>query len=183
MSINLCVFSGNIGGDCEQKYLPSGACVANFSLPVKQGYGEHEKTSWVRCILLGKKAESLPQYLQKGSKVTVTGEFVLNEWTDQQGNKRSTPELIVRDLDLPPRQQAGNNPAQQPQQPQGGHQNTPQQPMSANNPYQQASGGSQRPMSQPPMPNHPVTQGAQNIPNNGAPAGGGYDDFNDDLPF
>lgn len=155
MSINVCVFGGNLGGDAEQKYTPNGACIANFSLPVKQGYGDHEKTSWVRCILLGKKAESLPQYLRKGSKVTVTGEFVLNEWTDHQGQKRSTPELIVRDLELPPRQdgqqysqqqqpayqhqsqqnqyaamQGGQQPVQQKQQ-------QPQQQMSSNNPYQQ----------------------------------------------
>lgn len=179
MSINVCVFSGNIGGDCEQKFLPSGACVANFSLPVKQGYGEHEKTSWVRCVLLGKKAESLPQYLTKGSKVTVTGEFVLNEWTDQQGQKRATPELVVRDLDLPPRQQAG----QQPQKPQ-----QPQQPMSSNNPYQQ------QPVVQPsPMANNPrdynqqqaqnyqqaQAQYAQNQVQQPAPT----DDFSDEIPF
>lgn len=182
MGINVCVFSGNIGGDCEQKFLPSGACVANFSLPVKQGYGEHEKTSWVRCVLLGKKAESLPQYLTKGCKVTVTGEFVLNEWQDNQGQKRSTPELIVRDLELPPRQQTGQNPAQQPQT----------QQMSQGNPYQKQTANPSPMASNPQNYNqqqaqncqqqqqgHPVMNGAQNIPNQ--PQGGGS--FNDDPPF
>ena len=173
MSINVCVFSGNLGGDAEQKYTPNGACIANFSLPVKQGYGDHEKTSWVRCILLGKKAESLPQYLRKGSKVTVTGEFVLNEWTDQQGQKRSTPELIVRDLELPPRQDGQQysqqqQPAyqQQPQQNQyaamqGGQQPVQQQQqMSSNNPYQQQQ---------------PAMRGAQNMAGSGNP--------DDQIPF
>lgn len=183
MSINLCVFSGNLGGDCEQKYTPSGNCIANFSLPVKQGYGEHEKTSWVRCVLLGKKAESLPQYLTKGAKVTVTGEFVLNEWTDQQGQKRSTPELVVRDLELPPKPQGGGNYQQPQQQPQ---QQAPQQPQQQyhapqQNAYQQAQSGhvpqqgGQPAMSQ----GNPYQNQQQQAPQQQVPV----DDFKDKIPF
>ncbi|WP_270047776.1 single-stranded DNA-binding protein [Enterobacter cloacae] len=61
---------------------------------------EREKTSWVKCILFGSKAEKLPQYLTKGTKVTVTGEFVMEEWTDQNGGKRSQPVIIVMDIDF-----------------------------------------------------------------------------------
>lgn len=100
MAINVIVASGNIGKDAEQRWTPNGKCIASFSLPVKQGYGEHEKTSWVQCRLFGPKAEKLPQYLTKGTKVTVTGEFVLDEWTDQQGNKRTAPVIIVNDIDF-----------------------------------------------------------------------------------
>lgn len=100
MAINVFTASGNIGRDAEQRWTPSGKAVAHFSLPVKQGYGEHEKTSWVKCVLLGAKAEKLPQHLTKGTKVTVTGEFVLEEWTDQQGGKRSAPSIIVNSIDF-----------------------------------------------------------------------------------
>lgn len=100
MAINVIVASGNIGKDAEQRWTPNGKCIASFSLPVKQGYGEHEKTSWVQCRLFGPKAEKLPQYLTKGTKVTVTGEFVLDEWKDQQGNKRTAPVIIVNDIDF-----------------------------------------------------------------------------------
>ena len=128
MSINLCTFSGNLGGDCEVRFTPRGAAIGSFSLPVKQGYGEHEKTSWIRCILLGKKAESLPQYLKKGSKVTVIGQFVMNEWTDQQGQKRSTAEIIVQEIDLPPKPQgAQQQPMQQAYQQPNYHQAAQQQ--------------------------------------------------------
>lgn len=100
MTINVIVASGNIGKDADQRWTPNGKCIASFSLPVKQGYGEHEKTSWVQCRLFGAKAEKLPQYLIKGLKITVTGEFVLDEWTDQQGNKRTMPVIIVNDIDF-----------------------------------------------------------------------------------
>ncbi|MGL9736032.1 MAG: single-stranded DNA-binding protein [Symbiopectobacterium sp.] len=129
MAINVIVASGNIGKDAEQRWTPNGKCIASFSLPVKQGYGEHEKTSWVQCRLSGPKAEKLPQYLTKGTKVTVTGEFVLDEWTDQQGNKRTAPVIVVNDIDFGASSQQSN----QRQQPSGNgrqqqaQQQTPQQ--------------------------------------------------------
>lgn len=100
MSINVICASGNIGKDAEQRWTPNQKCIASFSLPVRQGYGDREKTSWVKCMLFGAKAEKLPQYLTKGTKVTVTGEFVMEEWTDQNGGKRSQPVIIVMDVDF-----------------------------------------------------------------------------------
>lgn len=113
MAINLIVASGNIGKDAEQRRTPAGKAIAAFSLPVKQGYGEHEKTSWVTCKMFGAKAEKLPQYLVKGTKVTVTGEFVLEEWEDRQGSKRQTAVIIVNDIDFSGQSKHQPQPAQQ----------------------------------------------------------------------
>lgn len=100
MSMNICVFSGNLGRDCEQRYTPNGKCVASFSLPVKQGYGEHEKTTWVTCRMFGGMAEKLPQHLTKGLKVTVNGEFLIEEWINKEGQKVQTPVVIVNNIDF-----------------------------------------------------------------------------------
>ncbi|MBB6652078.1 single-stranded DNA-binding protein [Proteus mirabilis] len=118
MAINTITVSGNLGKDCEQRWTPNGKAVASFSLPVKQGYGEHEKVSWVICKMFGSKAEKLPEYLTKGTKVTVTGEFVMEEWTNQSGEKKSAPVIIVNQLDFGGNSnQAGSQqPARQPQQ-------------------------------------------------------------------
>ena len=148
MALNVFTASGNIGKDCESRMTQSGKTIASFSLPVKSGYGENEKTSWVTCKLFGVKAEKLPQYLTKGTKVTVSGEFVLEQW-EKDGVKHSMPCVIVNALDFggsknessggqqqggwsqpasapaqqqpAPRQQAPQNqaPAQQPAQQQG----------------------------------------------------------------
>ncbi len=122
MAINTITVSGNLGKDCEQRWTPNGKAIASFSLPVKQGYGEHEKVSWVICKMFGSKAEKLPPHLTKGTKVTVTGEFVMEEWTSQSGEKKSAPVIIVDQLDFGGNSgnQAGSQkpqqPAQQPQQ-------------------------------------------------------------------
>lgn len=114
MAINNCTFSGNIGKDCEQRWTTAGKAVAQFSLPVTQGFGEHEKTSWITCKMFGARAEKLPQHLTKGIKVTVVGEFLIEEWEDKQGQKRITPVLIVNSLDFSSKNPA-NAPSNQPQ--------------------------------------------------------------------
>ena len=115
MAINVITVSGNLGKDCEQRWTPAGKAVASFSLPVRQGYGEHEKTSWVICKMFGAKAEKLPEHLKKGTKVTVIGEFVMEEWTDQNGSKRSAPVIIVNQLDFGGNQAGGQKPQTQTQ--------------------------------------------------------------------
>ena len=99
MALNVFTASGNIGKDCESRVTPAGKTIAQFSLPVKSGYGENEKTSWVTCKLFGVKAEKLPQYLTKGAKVTVSGEFVLEQW-EKDGVKHSMPCVLVNALDF-----------------------------------------------------------------------------------
>lgn len=115
--MNVFTFSGNLGGDAEVKYMPSGDAVANFSVAVKSGYGDKEKTNWVRCALFGKRAEGgLIQYLKKGTQVVVSGELSLEEWEGQNG-KGAALSVRVNDVTL-----AGGNS----QQSQSQHQSEPQ---------------------------------------------------------
>jgi len=112
--MNVCVFSGNLGKDPEVKNLPSGTSLLEFSLAVKQGYGEYESTFWLNCKAF--KREKLAQYLSKGSRVTVSGELNNRKYQDKDGNDRWSLELRVLDLDLPPKPK--HDQAQpQPQQP------------------------------------------------------------------
>ena len=114
MAINLFVAGGNIGRDCEVRVTPAGKHIATFPLPVKQGYGEHEKTSWVQCKLFGGQAEKLPNYLLKGVKVVVQGEFVLEEWEGKDGQKRQTPTVIVNSLEFMSQNQSNAGQTNQP---------------------------------------------------------------------
>ncbi len=72
-------------------------------------------------------AEKLSSAIVKGAKVTVTGEFVIEEWAKQDGSQAQTPTILVRDIDLPPRngQQQSQQAASQPQRQQ---QRSAQQP-------------------------------------------------------
>ena len=139
MAINVFTASGNIGRDCEVRVTPNGKSIATFPLPVKQGYGEHEKTSWVQCKLFGNQAEKLSQYLTKGIKVVVTGSFVMDEWTDKENNKRSTATVLVNSLEFASQSNEGHrqNPHQQSvSQQSGGHQSNGSQRQPAPAGYQ-----------------------------------------------
>ena len=115
MSINVFTASGNLGRDCEVFVTAAGKSIASFSLPVKSGWGENEKTNWVTCKMFGVKAEKLPQYLTKGKKITVSGSFELETW-EKEGVKNSKPVIIVNDIDFGDSGQGGgqqSTPAQQ----------------------------------------------------------------------
>jgi single-strand DNA-binding protein len=108
MAINVITISGNVGKDAVLRVTPNGKHIATFSLPAKSGYGENEKTSWMQCKMFGVMAEKLTQGIVKGAKVTVSGEFVLEEWTKQDGTQAQIPTILVRDIDLPPKNSGSN---------------------------------------------------------------------------
>lgn len=141
MAINVMVFSGNCGADMELKYLPSGTAIGTVNVPCKSGWGEKEKDSWITCKVFGERAEKLAPHITKGSLVTISGRFELEQW-ERDGVKHSRPVCIVDDIQLAPKV------SQQPQQSQGAD-------------YRSASGGRQ-------------------IGGNG---GGGFGDFDDNIPF
>lgn len=69
--------AGNIGKSAEIRRTQNGDAVAGFSVAVSRG--RDDPTTWFDCSLWGKRAETLAQYLTKGSKVTVCGEFSTRE--------------------------------------------------------------------------------------------------------
>lgn len=117
MAINVITVSGNVGKDAVLRVTPNGKHISSFSIPAKTGFGENEKTSWLNCKMFGAMAEKLSTAIMKGAKVTVSGEFVIEEWTKQDGSQVQTPTILVRDIDLPPRngQQQTQQSTSQPQ--------------------------------------------------------------------
>ena len=99
--MNIFTFTGNLGKDCEVKYLQSGTATCTFSVAVKSGFGDNVKTSWPRCTIFGKRAESkLPEYLKKGAQVCISGELSLDEWQGQDGTAQKMFSVNVIKINL-----------------------------------------------------------------------------------
>lgn len=103
-SLNKAQLIGNLGRDAEVKYTPGGQPVATFSVATTERFttkaGEaKEQTEWHRCVLWGKPAESLQQYLVKGKQVYVEGKIQTRSW-EKDGVKRYTTEVNVRNIVL-----------------------------------------------------------------------------------
>lgn len=104
------VIAGRTTKDPEIKVTPSGTAVLSLSLAVndtkKNAQGEWEETAdFFDCKVFGKRAESLAQYITKGSKLTINGRLHQNRWQAQDGTNRSSVSIIVQDIELPPRTQ------------------------------------------------------------------------------
>jgi len=104
-SLNSCNFIGNLGKDVEIRVMPSGVSVANFSIAVADGYkdkqtGEQvDATEWVRCTAFGKLAEICGQYLQKGSKVYVSGRMKTRKY-DKEGVTHYATEIALDNIQM-----------------------------------------------------------------------------------
>lgn len=117
------IFSGvcTVVRDAEVRYLPSGAAVLNVTVANNIGYGDKQKTLFIRCALFGKRAEGqLKDYLLKGQQVMVSGELSENEYQANDGSTKKSLELNANILDLVGgRKDSDSRPAQQPAAQQG----------------------------------------------------------------
>lgn len=112
--MNLGIFSGNIGRDAELNQSPKHDPVCNFPLAVNVGTINNKETMWVDCALWGKRAESLTQYLLKGTKVTVVGRQRTDTYTKKDGSLGYKLVLTVVEVDLHGSKSAGDAPAAAP---------------------------------------------------------------------
>ena len=99
-SLNKVLLIGNLTRDPELRYVPSGTAVATFTLAVNRVYkgqdGEKkEEASFIRVVVWGRRAEVCGEYLAKGSPVFVEGRIQSRNWETQDGQKRSTVEVIA----------------------------------------------------------------------------------------
>lgn len=118
MGFNSCIFSGNLPRDCETRFLSSGTAIVQFSVPATSGFGDNQKTTWIRCNWFGDRAVKVADYLKKGTGVIVQGEFSINTYTGKDGIEKSSPELNVRELTLiGGKREEHEKPAQQSQKP------------------------------------------------------------------
>jgi len=99
-TLNKVFLIGNLTRDPELRYIPSGSAVASFTVAVNRVFksqtGEKkEQTSFIRIVVWGRRAEVCGEYLSKGSPVFIEGRLQSREWEAQDGQKRSTIEVIA----------------------------------------------------------------------------------------
>ncbi len=105
--INSMTLEGRLTRDAELKYTQNGTSLLKFTIANNNGYGDYEKTLFLDCVIFGKRAEALSQYLTKGKYVVANGILTQNKWEDKDGNNRISFSLMVNDLSLVPTGQKG----------------------------------------------------------------------------
>jgi len=112
---NKIIVAGNLTRDIEVRYTQSGTAIANTAIAstrkFKSQTGEQkEEVLFVDISFFGRTAEIANQYLRKGSKVLVDGRLKLDQWTAQDGTKRSKHSISVDSMTM--LDNKGTNPAE-----------------------------------------------------------------------
>lgn len=102
-SLNRVQLIGNLTRDPELRYTPQGTAVCTFGLATNRFWtteaGEkREETEFHRIVAWNKLAELCSQLLVKGRKVYVEGRLSTRTWTGQDGNQRTTTEVVIDDM-------------------------------------------------------------------------------------
>jgi len=104
-SVNKVILIGRLGKDPELKYTPSGTPVAKFTLATddvfKDQTGEQQRrTEWHNIVAWKRLAEICGEYLTKGKQVYIEGSIRSRQWEDQSGNKRTSYDIVAREMKM-----------------------------------------------------------------------------------
>ena len=111
------IFSGlvRIGSDPELRFIPSGKPVLTFSAASSTGYGDRQKTLWLRATYWNN-AEKMKEFLVKGNQISITGELSQTEYQAKDGSTKTSLDLNVHSIDLIGSKKEGGQQAPQPRQ-------------------------------------------------------------------
>jgi len=104
--INKVIIVGNLGGDPETRYMPSGSAVTNLTVATNESWkdkqtGEQkERTEWHKVAMFNRLAEIAAEYLRKGSQVYIEGKLRTRKWQDKEGKDRWTTEIIADEMQM-----------------------------------------------------------------------------------
>ena len=92
--LNRVILSGRMGKDPELRHTTAGTAVASFSIAVDRDFKD-KATDWFDITVWRSTAEYVARYGSKGRVVNVDGKLQVREWTDKDGNKRRTVEVVA----------------------------------------------------------------------------------------
>ena len=97
--LNHIVIMGRLTRDPELRYTQSQTPVASFSLAVDRDFGGRDggekQTDFIDCVAWRQTAEFVNKYFTKGSMAVVSGRLQIRDWTDRDGGKRRSAEVIA----------------------------------------------------------------------------------------
>jgi len=102
---NKIILVGSLTRDIELRYTNGGTALAKTAIASnkkfkKQDGTKSEEVCFVDITFFGKSAEIANQYLRKGSKCLIDGRLMFEQWTDQQGQKRSKHSVTVESMQM-----------------------------------------------------------------------------------
>lgn len=101
--LNIVALMGRLTADPELKSTPSGISVCRFTLAVERNYakqGEERQTDFINCLAWRGTAEFISRYFIKGQLIAVDGSIQTGSYTDNNGNKKYTFEVVANNVNF-----------------------------------------------------------------------------------
>ena len=103
MTVNKCILVGNLGRDAEIRNTGGGMAIANLRLATTdrrkaQDGTWQDHTEWHAVVAFGKTAEVMEKWGKKGKMLYVEGRIQTREYTDKDGNKRWSTEIVANEI-------------------------------------------------------------------------------------
>ena len=92
--LNHIVLQGRLTKDPELRRTGTGVAVTSFTIAVDRDFGEKE-TDFIECVAWRQTGEFVDKYFTKGRMAVVSGRLQIRGWTDKDGNKRKTAEVVA----------------------------------------------------------------------------------------
>ena len=97
--LNHIVIMGRLTRDPELRRTGSGIAVASFTVAVDRDFGSRDggerETDFIDCVAWRQTGEFVSKYFTKGSMAVVSGRLQIRNWTDKEGNKRRSAEVVA----------------------------------------------------------------------------------------
>ena len=97
--LNHITIMGRLTRDPELRRTGSGVAVASFTVAVDRDFGGRDggekETDFIDCVAWRQTGEFVSKYFTKGSMIVVSGRLQIRNWTDKDGNKRRTAEVVA----------------------------------------------------------------------------------------
>ena len=97
--LNHIVIMGRLTRDPELRRTGSGIAVASFTVAVDRDFGGRDggekETDFIDCVAWRQTGEFVSKYFTKGRMIVVSGRLQIRSWTDKDGNKRRTAEIVA----------------------------------------------------------------------------------------
>lgn len=101
--LNVVALMGRLTADPELRTTPSGVSVCRFTLAVDRNYakaGTERQTDFINCIAWRQTAEFVSKYFIKGQLMALDGSIQTGSYTDNNGNKRYTFEVLANNINF-----------------------------------------------------------------------------------
>ena len=97
--LNHITIMGRLTRDPELRRTGSGTAVASFTVAVDRDFGKNDagekETDFIDCVAWRQTGEFVSKYFTKGRMIVVDGKLQIRSWTDKDGNKRRTAEVVA----------------------------------------------------------------------------------------